>query len=426
MVNNLVIWFYVRSHIGMSSSKKPGSGTSNDPTRGSVTPDSSETHVRIDEGCRSDEDTEQVCRLNLFPSQAILYVSTYFFGNVWTGILIMAEIRADKDEHGFSTMNQYIVVAILQATLSPMQGFVNFLVYIRPKYLRYLREFPNQSCLWRLRRCIFDTQTETDRTPPPPTTPQSPDESIEKNTPPNPGSTPMTAPLPKVAISSLSASDNDWDDSDDDDDSLGEEIAIKKEKGGRWDSSAASQTVSDSAPRFHSSLHSSYSSLITATSLEMIIESTASVFEPPSIAADTTASDASSSTSCDDESSTSLGAVRRKQIFNKNAESRWSSGSISCQDEPLPTTQDGPISPVPKVSRAASTTSLDVPVRAPRRPSSPQPPATTERRSNFAGRTETLLSEHEDMHDSSCEFPQTLTNTTSIVNKSLRIHETPA
>ena len=68
-----------------------------------------------------------------FATQAALYCSAFIF--CWLFSIVAASIVAYD-----STPEYFFPISILSSTMSSLQGFFNFLIYIRPRYLHYRRK----------------------------------------------------------------------------------------------------------------------------------------------------------------------------------------------------------------------------------------------------------------------------------------------
>mmetsp|Transcript_25847 Transcript_25847/g.63310 ORF Transcript_25847/g.63310 Transcript_25847/m.63310 type:complete len:445 (-) Transcript_25847:567-1901(-) len=79
--------------------------------------------------------------------QSFLYVAAYFFSFGWN---IVKGIAEDKVSEG-----GILALAILQATFVPTQGFLNMLVYFRPKYKRSRTRYPDETKLWAVKRAVL-------------------------------------------------------------------------------------------------------------------------------------------------------------------------------------------------------------------------------------------------------------------------------
>ena len=76
---------------------------------------------------------DQARRLRLVSTQAFLYVFFFLFCNVWTGITGLIESSGHTVEEELHKLAKFYFLFVLQAVLVPLQGFFNFLVYLRPK-----------------------------------------------------------------------------------------------------------------------------------------------------------------------------------------------------------------------------------------------------------------------------------------------------
>lgn len=97
---------------------------------------------------------DQIQRLQLVKEQALLFVGSYFLCNGWSGILSLFENGADSNEEEIALSVQIYWVSVLHHLLLPLQGFLNMLVYIRPKYMKHRKEFPEQSKFWAFQRVM--------------------------------------------------------------------------------------------------------------------------------------------------------------------------------------------------------------------------------------------------------------------------------
>ena len=94
---------------------------------------------------------EQYERLQLVATQSYLYVGAFLIPVVWTVILrIMEGLHYSAEQE-----DSLFILLVLQQVLLPLQGFLNLLVFARPKYLKSRKEFPDQSRLFAFRRAIY-------------------------------------------------------------------------------------------------------------------------------------------------------------------------------------------------------------------------------------------------------------------------------
>mmetsp|Transcript_33419 Transcript_33419/g.80906 ORF Transcript_33419/g.80906 Transcript_33419/m.80906 type:complete len:964 (-) Transcript_33419:57-2948(-) len=104
----------------------------------------------------------QLQRLKLVSSQAFLFVASYVICNVWVGSLGIVEAITSEDNEPQLMQNMYYIMAI-NAFFAPLQGFLNMMVYIRPKYLKNRQDFPLETKLWTARRAIFGERVRPHR-----------------------------------------------------------------------------------------------------------------------------------------------------------------------------------------------------------------------------------------------------------------------
>jgi hypothetical protein len=176
-------------------------------------------------------------RLRLVGSQALLYVGAALICSLWTGLLRILETHRGKTA---ANEDELFPLLLLQACFLPLQGFFNLFIWTRPKYQKCLRQCPDQSRLSCFRRALFGNCEDA------PSSPLIPkkgngavmeeqevianDETCAKstgsinsapsvgNTTPNigPYSTPPTfCRLPPEHLSSITASNGDFDDEED-------------------------------------------------------------------------------------------------------------------------------------------------------------------------------------------------------------------
>lgn len=92
-------------------------------------------------------------------TQATLYALVYFNSVIWfvlfgalVGIIDPTELQEKKATPGLYTLQ------ILGAMFGPLQGFLNFLVYIRPKVMRWRAVRPDKSLLWIGKQILAEKQ----------------------------------------------------------------------------------------------------------------------------------------------------------------------------------------------------------------------------------------------------------------------------
>ena len=97
----------------------------------------------------------QDSRLRLVSTQAFLFVGSYLICNIWTMGLRFFESQAQSYIDEVEMPSRHFPLLLIQAWFYPFQGVFNALVYIRPKYLKCRKEFPNESRRWAFRRAIL-------------------------------------------------------------------------------------------------------------------------------------------------------------------------------------------------------------------------------------------------------------------------------
>ena len=97
---------------------------------------------------------DQLRRLYLVRSQSVLFVASYFLSNIWNGLTIAMESRVETEDEEMEQARRYYFVLVLYSFFVPLQGFFNMFVFMRPKYKRYRHDFPNESRLWAFRTTL--------------------------------------------------------------------------------------------------------------------------------------------------------------------------------------------------------------------------------------------------------------------------------
>lgn len=298
---------------------------------------------------------KQMQRLRLVGSQAFLFVASYGICASWGGLQSMLEAMKETDQEEQAMAAQLYPILVLNAFFAPLQGFLNCIVYCRPKYLKARCEYPGETRLWAAKRAIFGDDVEPKSKGPPveATRPVSGNKnSDEKEDDPEAGGgNSTTNRLPREMISSLTAIIGDFD--------HGLQEGEEDERwdgtsgGGRRDRHAAISSKMTS--KLRSSVHSS------GSSLEVISEISEFVFEPivladvPQVEHDNNSRDAHSSSQ-----RTFQTPVRADQTpaTAVSSESRWNSSSpTSSRKRRTPAALEGSTAPaqvLPPLSPAVS------------------------------------------------------------------------
>ncbi|KAL3940254.1 MAG: hypothetical protein SGBAC_005170 [Bacillariaceae sp.] len=217
---------------------------------------------------------DQARRLRLISSQAILFVASYVICNAWTGITGLLEDLGDTVQDELAELVHCYPIFVLQAIFSPLQGFFNMMVFIRPKYLKFRHLHKGESRLWVVRRAIFGEEVRPTIRPQrnmikaPNRLEALNDNAVPEKKPQKAKAdrvSPSVAPLPRGMVSDLTASQGDFD------------HVMKEADDDRWEDKATTEN-SRNAPLIS---HRKRSSLLLCTSsaLDIISENQESVFE---------------------------------------------------------------------------------------------------------------------------------------------------
>ncbi|KAL3944908.1 MAG: hypothetical protein SGBAC_000999 [Bacillariaceae sp.] len=129
VTNTIILVLYVQKQAGSSSNSR------DDPS--------------------GQAERDQNKRLSLVRTQAILFLASFAVCIFWTGILNSVESTATTKEEELTLMCRWFPISVLQAIFMPLQGFLNMFVYIRPKYLKSRKEYPHESKAWAFKRSVF-------------------------------------------------------------------------------------------------------------------------------------------------------------------------------------------------------------------------------------------------------------------------------
>ena len=139
--SNLIIFFFVRSIESNSNKYQPrnqirrmsGVSLKNGQSKSFPIPNKSKNSSKT----------------YLVASQSFLYVFAYFLCWIWTLITRALHMVGNREATAICTFE------IIKHIFLPMQGFFNFLVYVRPKYLNWRKNFPTRSRLWALKQATL-------------------------------------------------------------------------------------------------------------------------------------------------------------------------------------------------------------------------------------------------------------------------------
>ncbi|CAJ1930971.1 unnamed protein product [Cylindrotheca closterium] len=252
---------------------------------------------------------DQARRLRLVSSQAVLFVACFLISNIWTVFTGLLEDQGDTLEADLTMLVRTFPIFLLQSIFSPLQGFLNMMVFIRPKYLKFRHLHKEESRLWVVRRSVFGEevkptvspaqQHQSSRSAKPPPKQQGKGDSNNKNNNKNKTSSsssssrptgkqakagqvaptdqvapPSTTRLPKGVVSDLTASRGDFD------------HVMQEEDDERWEDLATTTATNNNggssprttAPPMFSRARSSLL-LCTSSALDIISENQESIFE---------------------------------------------------------------------------------------------------------------------------------------------------
>lgn len=183
IINNFVIWTFVRKQIRTQlrnlSTKRSTTDLSamDDDSKSNTKPitdkessvaSSFRTKLARSKTC-SDDDTEidrvleanQKRRLRLVTSQTFLFVASYVICSFSTYLLRLYESLAATYVEEMELPYNNFILLVLQAILFPLQGLLNMLVYVRPKYLNCRSSHSRETRFWAVRRAILGSVVES-------------------------------------------------------------------------------------------------------------------------------------------------------------------------------------------------------------------------------------------------------------------------
>ncbi|CAJ1939085.1 unnamed protein product [Cylindrotheca closterium] len=92
-----------------------------------------------------DPQSHQIKRFRLVRTQALLFVITYALCVAWGALVIFLESLATTKAEEISMTVKYFPVLVGNAIFAPLAGFLNMLVFLRPKYLRWKHRSPHNT-----------------------------------------------------------------------------------------------------------------------------------------------------------------------------------------------------------------------------------------------------------------------------------------
>lgn len=118
-----------------------------------------ESTTRVAVGTNNERITDawhqQQKRLWLVVSQARLFVASFVFTAGWLGLLRIIESMAETPEDELKMVSKVYPLMVLNAFFSLLQGFLNMLVFLRPKYYLKRKSTRIETRFGVLKRCIM-------------------------------------------------------------------------------------------------------------------------------------------------------------------------------------------------------------------------------------------------------------------------------
>eukprot|EP00526_Cylindrotheca_closterium_P009862 CAMPEP_0113645340 /NCGR_PEP_ID=MMETSP0017_2-20120614/23894_1 /TAXON_ID=2856 /ORGANISM="Cylindrotheca closterium" /LENGTH=426 /DNA_ID=CAMNT_0000557061 /DNA_START=65 /DNA_END=1345 /DNA_ORIENTATION=- /assembly_acc=CAM_ASM_000147 len=165
---NLIIWIYLRDQMNKRRKRKIAAGLDLDEDSSDdedSTEDGEGAANPTTEGNNRAKDTitpGQRRALRLVSSQAFLFVGSFILCNTVTFVLryiLPGNLKkGDPVQNYISDMeipyNNYTLM-VFQAMLFPLQGLLNMMIYVRPKYKNNRLYHCEETRVWAIRRAIF-------------------------------------------------------------------------------------------------------------------------------------------------------------------------------------------------------------------------------------------------------------------------------
>lgn len=105
----------------------------------------------------------QIKRLRLVRTQALLFVMAYLLCVGWGAVVILLEsMRTSKAEEIEMTV-KYFPVLVGNAVFAPLTGFLNMMVFLRPKFLRWKHRSPQNTNLRNFWHSLLTASTSRQR-----------------------------------------------------------------------------------------------------------------------------------------------------------------------------------------------------------------------------------------------------------------------
>mmetsp|Transcript_43928 Transcript_43928/g.105980 ORF Transcript_43928/g.105980 Transcript_43928/m.105980 type:complete len:468 (+) Transcript_43928:226-1629(+) len=155
-VCQIMIWRFVRRRTRASMVSAALSGNDCGPIRPISTGDLGAQQPKETNIMR----TKQLQRLRLVSSQAFLFVASFFACSIWMFLLGIGEIRAVTVQEEMKIMLDMYPILVLSSVVTPLQGFFNMLVFLRPRYVRTRHDHPSETRLWAATYAIFGSPSK--------------------------------------------------------------------------------------------------------------------------------------------------------------------------------------------------------------------------------------------------------------------------
>ncbi|KAL3928418.1 MAG: hypothetical protein SGBAC_012660 [Bacillariaceae sp.] len=107
--------------------------------------DYSESMVSLEQVDAAERRSQQNERLKMLASQAFLYVLSYALCNFATAFMILLESTTGTEKEEAEMITAFFPVAVMQAIFHPLQGILNYCIFIRPKYVKYRYDNASES-----------------------------------------------------------------------------------------------------------------------------------------------------------------------------------------------------------------------------------------------------------------------------------------
>ncbi|CAJ1954116.1 unnamed protein product [Cylindrotheca closterium] len=164
---NLLIWIHLRRQLNKRRKQKMAAGANMDEDSDSDSDNSTEDEEDSNQSGGNTRPKKDVITagqrraLRLVSSQAFLFVGSFMLCNTVTFVLrhiIPANMNGDPVENYIAEMEipyNNFALMVIQAILFPLQGLLNMMIYIRPKYKNNRLYHCEETRVWAIRRAIF-------------------------------------------------------------------------------------------------------------------------------------------------------------------------------------------------------------------------------------------------------------------------------